>query len=157
MVWTDLFTLTSVIRHVRYGVELEGPHAGLETIVLLSSRHHNVHLIEALLKRHGRTASHVWLQCHGSERYDWRAVEAIARKFKVTLQVRTASDLPPACLDVGLVWRIPDKWAACASACSHATWFGRGPFEGHETALRFRTFNQAEYDKDEIWIVEEED
>lgn len=147
------------VSHVRYGVELEGPFRGLSTLVLLSVRHHDVALVRRVLAEHMRTPEHVWAQAaHQRERLDWDRLAAIRDAgFRLTVQVRRPGDLPPSrghAEGVGLVWRMPDRWRDVAAACSHGTVFmGGGPFDGRETELRFRVFDAALYEEDEIWPV----
>lgn len=141
---------------VRYGIELEGPHKGLRTLVLLTVRQHRLEFVRDTLAKHSREADHVWVQCQPDERYDWPAVHEIRRAgFLVTAQVRDAADLPPKDMgrSVSLVWLIPAKYAQVAAVCTHATYFtpGGGSFAGHETRLAFRPFDEVNYESDEVW------
>lgn len=144
-----------MIDHVRYGVELEGPHKGLPTVVLLSAAHHDLDLVLRLLFDRNRIANHVWMQVQDGEQWDWdRVAKFVHRGFKVTAQVRRREDLPPAELRgaVSLVWRVPDEYADVALACTHVAAFGPyGPFDGNESELSFAKFNTAAYLEDEIW------
>jgi len=139
----------------RYGVELEGPHKGLRTLVLLSARHHRLQLVRRLAEQHQRVVDHVWVECQPGERYDWPQVSLlVGAGYKVTAQVRDDSDLPPTGLQVALVWLVPHGYRQAAAASHFVAVRGEQLFTGAESALDYRPFNPAQFELDEVWPCE---
>lgn len=152
-----MITDTRPIPPVRYGRELEGRHIGAPTVILLDARLHKLSLVERLLKEHGRTAVHVWVETQPGQTYDWDAVREITKKYAVTALVRRPGDVPPAhhanC--ASLVWDVPEDLWPLVLACSTLRVL-KSEFRGFESALVYHRLKTDAYAGDELWLVTED-
>jgi hypothetical protein len=146
---------------LRYGVELEGPHKGLRTLVLLSVAYHTTGALrQALAAKPGRPVDvqHVWLERQPWERYSWVHVRQLVAALDVpmTLLAMDDADVPPPSLRrrLSLVWRVPDDCVSVARICGHLQVLDGAPFEGAEVTVQgVRPFDAAAYGKDETWTL----
>jgi hypothetical protein len=146
---------------LRYGVELEGPHKGLRTLVLLSVAYHTADTLhKALAVKPGRPADvqHLWLERQPWERYSWHHVRQLfaALDVPMTLLVMDDADVPPPSVRkrLSLVWRVPEDCVLAARTCGHMQVLEGGPFEGSEVTVQgVRPFDTAAYGKDETWTL----
>lgn len=142
----------------RYGTEYEGSYYGVSTLILPSSRDHNLETVGELLKKHGKTARHLWVETQPGEVFNWAGVrQLLSAGYYVTVQIRDDKDIPPSEFTgtgLSVVWMVPPQFHG---VMKRLDWIkvvhGPGPFDGYEIQVRHRDAFPAErYEKeDEVW------
>lgn len=141
---------------LRVGTELEGPHKGKRTLVLLTTAHMTLEVVLPVVAAKG--VEHLWLERQPGEQFDWSDVEDIldVTGLPATLLMLCDDDVPVFSLRerLALVLRVPPAQRRAAVLASHLQVLsGTGPFRGSElTIAGERPFNPDDYAKDEVWI-----
>ena len=141
---------------MRVGTELEGPHKGKRTLVLLTTAHMNLESVLPVVGVKG--VEHLWLERQPGEQFYWSDVEDLldVTGLPATLLMLCDDDVPVFSLRqrLALVLRVPQAQRRAAAVASHLQVLsGTGPFRGAElTVAGRREFNPDEYAKDEVWI-----
>ena len=145
---------------VRYGIEAEGPFKGEMTLILPRSAWHTVAAVDMFMQQHpnAQRPTHLWIELQPGELFHWgRVQDLLLAGFKVTAQVREPEDAPPLSLlednAFGVVWMVPARFRDVLLAASHIKW-ANAPGDGMEAELKFREFDAADYEKDEIWQLQ---
>lgn len=141
---------------LRVGVELEGPHKGKRTLVLLTVAYMRPELVLPVVRDF--KVEHLWLERQPGESFDWTAVSRLLADtgLPATLLMVDDSDVPQFGLrqKLSLVMRVPQFQRHAAVLASHLQVLSDlGPFVGAElTVSGVRPFNPSDYEKDETWI-----
>jgi hypothetical protein len=152
-------TRSSVRPPLRYGTEYEGCFFGQKTLVLPCADDHRIEFIEEELLKHDCVRpTHLWLETQLGEVFNWGEIAALLEAgFRITLQVRTAEDLPPLLPhnhNVCIVWMVPPEYHEILSRLQFIkVVHGPGPFDGFEIAVQTRHGFPADLyvKEDEIW------